>query len=705
MAIFYSIFQFQLLFIHDRAALQSVLGGGISIYSPMSDTFKDDTMQSRMGRTTAGESVRPMTATFGAGFQSNCKISYDCQLIHILCSSTIYSLTYYMTTKANRRPSALMNRNREEKSLGKTEINPQETARKLESEIHQMIEDSSMLLVDGQSFNALQISEAATKKEKKLAKHRKSHSLSTQQGQRLTFAVWFHLAKIYEENKRYDKATETYESLIKQKRFKEYTSQLRINIGNLLCLKESYPHAIRMYQMALDHTKHEEKELKSKILRNIGNAFLKYGNLRNALLYYEDSIEANYDTKSSLNLLTCYVELGDEDKCRQTLFNMMNQVHRAIHASEREEESKDLEVDVKLHDKRPRKNHRSIETVLHIACRLVAAVTNTGNWVDSFLWVIEQLRQKFPHLSFQLEIERAFVHLQKGEFTTAIKVLKSYENNDIAFKAMVSTNLSFLYFLEGNYSLSEQYADIAITSNKYNPNALVNKGNCLFILGNYVKAREYYLEAIAIESSCFEAIYNLALTNIRLGQTSEAMQSFVKLHTVTSNDPRVIYQVANLYEEMEDKTEAIKWFNVLCATLPTAPGVMSRLGQLFLLTENESQSYHYHLESYRCLPSDIDVIGWIAIWFVKHDIFEKSIHFFLRASQIQPQEVKWKIMICSCYRKMGKEKEAYRFCKKALKENPHNIECEYFNLKTRNNLLLGNFIFLIIPLYLIGCKV
>ncbi len=56
------------------ADFQSVFGGGVSLYSPsigsFRNKFRDDTMQSRTERTTTGESVRPMTAIAGAGFQS-----------------------------------------------------------------------------------------------------------------------------------------------------------------------------------------------------------------------------------------------------------------------------------------------------------------------------------------------------------------------------------------------------------------------------------------------------------------------------------------------------------------------------------------------------------------------------------------------------------------------------------------------------------
>jgi len=57
---------------------QSVTRDGRCVYSSSLETFhnfKDDTLQSRLGRTSVGDSVRPMTATGGAGFQSRSKFS------------------------------------------------------------------------------------------------------------------------------------------------------------------------------------------------------------------------------------------------------------------------------------------------------------------------------------------------------------------------------------------------------------------------------------------------------------------------------------------------------------------------------------------------------------------------------------------------------------------------------------------------------
>ena len=59
------------------------------------------------------------------------------------------------------------------------------------------------------------------------------------------------------------------------------------------------------------------------------------------------------------------------------------------------------------------------------------------------------------------------------------------------------------------------------------------------------------------------------------------------------------------------------------------------------------------LQSYRYFPVNLDVISWLGVWYVKAELYERAIEFFERASDIQPDEVKWKLMVTSCYRRMG----------------------------------------------------
>ena len=59
----------------------------------------------------------------------------------------------------------------------------------------------------------------------------------------------------------------------------------------------------------------------------------------------------------------------------------------------------------------------------------------------------------------------------------------------------------------------------------------------------------------------------------------------------------------------------------------------------------------------------------------KQDMFEKAIVYFERAFQIQPKEVKWQLMIASCYRRMNLFNEALKVYEDIHSEYPDNIDC------------------------------
>ena len=111
------------------------------------------------------------------------------------------------------------------------------------------------------------------------------------------------------------------------------------------------------------------------------------------------------------------------------------------------------------------------------------------------------------------------------------------------------------------------------------------------------------------------------------------------------------------------------------SSVPTDPGALSRLGQIHTKEDDETQAFHYHSESYRYYPVNLDVISWLGVWFVKNEVYEKAIHYFQRAAKIQPKEVKWRLMVTSCYRRMGSYQRALELYEEIHRDEPENIEC------------------------------
>jgi len=69
------------------------------------------------------------------------------------------------------------------------------------------------------------------------------------------------------------------------------------------------------------------------------------------------------------------------------------------------------------------------------------------------------------------------------------------------------------------------------------------------------------------------------------------------------------------------------------------------------------------------------VISWLGAYFVKNELYEKAMQFFERAAQIQPAEVKWKLMVASCHRRIQNFQQALQIYQDIHEEYPENVEC------------------------------
>eukprot|EP00976_Prorocentrum_cordatum_P071466 1180341-Prorocentrum_minimum.AAC.2 len=54
-------------------------------------------------------------------------------------------------------------------------------------------------------------------------------------------------------------------------------------MGNIFFEQKKFPNAIKMYRMALDQIPNTAREIRFKIMRNIGNAFVRMGQYQDAM--------------------------------------------------------------------------------------------------------------------------------------------------------------------------------------------------------------------------------------------------------------------------------------------------------------------------------------------------------------------------------------------------------------------------------------
>lgn len=205
----------------------------------------------------------------------------------------------------------------------------------------------------------------------------------------------------------------------------------------------------------------------------------------------------------------------------------------------------------------------------------------------------------------------------------------------------------------------------------------MQQGELLVHEPRFDRAKEVYLEAIGVSADCLEAIYNLGVINVHCGRLQEAMLAFDKLTSITHHDCEVMWQMGDVNEQMGNHSKALEWFSLILTSpkgRPTDPGVLGRVASLFGQTD-ETQAFHYNLEAYRYWPVNLDVITWLGIYHVKQEMYEQALPFFSRAAEVQPKEVKWLLMVASCYRRMAAYPQALKTYEDVHRQHPHDQEC------------------------------
>ncbi|XP_023332128.1 intraflagellar transport protein 88 homolog [Eurytemora carolleeae] len=420
---------------------------------------------------------------------------------------------------------------------------------------------------------------------------------------------------------------------------------------------DMFTEALNTYQVI---TKNRMFNNAGRLKVNMGNIYFKTGQFSKAIKYYRMALDQVPNTQKSLrikimhNIGILFVKMGQyTDACTSFEWIMSEQAKIVSIGQKVEDEDKYLPV--------------NDDPMSHL---ILEAIKN------------DELRK----LANDLEINKAVMFLKQKDFNQAIDTLKGFEKQDTKVASTAATNLSFLYFLQGEIDQAEKYATLARESDSYNAAAFVNLGNCCLRKNDVEKAKELYIIALENDASCVEALYNLSLCNKKLELYEDALEGFFKLHSIVRNYSQVVYQIANVYELMEDSDQATEWYLQLLGLVPTDPSILQKVGNIFDNEGDKQQAYQYHYDSYKNFPSSLDTIDWLGSYFIEMQVAEKAIVYFERAALMQPDEVKWHLMIASCYRRSGNYHRSLDTYRSIHRRFPDNIECLRFLVKISSDM-------------------
>uniref|UniRef100_A0A8C5BNK6 Intraflagellar transport 88 homolog n=1 Tax=Gadus morhua TaxID=8049 RepID=A0A8C5BNK6_GADMO len=561
---------------------------------------------------------------------------------------------------------------------------PEEKIKILEKRVNELIAESCIAHSQGSLQLALEKAKEAGRKERALVRQREQSGNADHINPDLTYAVLFNLANQYANNDMYPEALNTYQVIVKNKMFTN-AGRLKVNMANIYFKQKNYPKAIKFYRMALDQISNAHKETRIKILQNIGVVFVRMGQYSDAVTSFEHIMSESPNVRTGFNLILCYYATGDRDRMKKA-FQKLIAVPLGIGEEDKyiptnDDTHANLVTEAIKNDKlhqMERERKSLAEKFIMTSAKLIAPAIESS-FAAGFDWCVDMVKSsQYVELANDLEINKAITYLRQKDFKQAVESLKMFEKKDSRVKSAAATNLSFLYFLEKDYEQADRYADLAMSADRYNPAALINKGNTCFVRQDYDKAEEFYREALRNDSSCTEALYNLGLTYKRLNRLEEALDGFLKLHAILRNSSQVMFQLAHLYELLDDPQQAMDWLMQLISVTPTDPQVLAKLGGLHDLEGDKPQALQYYSESFRHFPSNMAVIEWLGAYYIETQFCEKAIQYFERAMLIQPTQVKWQLMVASCYRRSGNYQQALETYKDIHRKFPENIECLRF---------------------------
>ncbi|XP_063451978.1 intraflagellar transport protein 88 homolog isoform X17 [Pan paniscus] len=424
----------------------------------------------------------------------------------------------------------------------KKKDSPEEKIKQLEKEVNELVEESCIANSCGDLKLALEKAKDAGRKERVLVRQREQVTTPENINLDLTYSVLFNLASQYSLNEMYAEALNTYQVIVKNKMFSN-AGILKMNMGNIYLKQRNYSKAIKFYRMALDQVPSVNKQMRIKIMQNIGVTFIQAGQYSDAINSYEHIMSMAPNLKAGYNLTICYFAVGDREKMKkafQKLITVPLEIDEDKYISPSDDPHTNLVTEAIKNDhlrQMERERKAMAEKYIMTSAKLIAPVIETS-FAAGYDWCVEVVKaSQYVELANDLEINKAVTYLRQKDYNQAVEILKVLEKKDSRVKSAAATNLSALYYM-----------------------------------------------------------------------------------------------------------------------------------------------------SYRYFPCNIEVIEWLGAYYIDTQFWEKAIQYFERASLIQPTQVKWQLMVASCFRRSGNYQKALDTYKDTHRKFPENVECLRFLVRLCTDL-------------------
>ncbi|KAI3409988.1 Tetratricopeptide repeat [Globodera pallida] len=618
---------------------------------------------SRAGAGAAESAARPMTAVRGAGYTSAGRKS-----------------TFEGVIGATEAPEGT---DEEEAHAAKV--------KRLEDQVMKLVKESVLASdeSDAKKVNALDKAKEAARKWRAADALRKAQSPGDA-NMDLSLTVLLCLAQQKQANNIPSEALQIYYTIIKDKSYVN-AGRLKVNIGNLHFRKKDFSKAIKYYRMALDQVPKAHQRMRTKIMNNIGVTLVKLGKYEDALGAFEDCLDAGGSYGMALNLTLAAYCLNSEEKMRESFQRLMDigQLGRGDEELRDQQQKEDdvlaahlLSTDALALWER-RKKQQAERTILLAAKIIAQSIAPTFS--EGYAWCVQSIRHSvYASLATELEMNKVVEQLRHGELDQAVEELLVFNNKENKVASAASNNLALISILRGEDSLEDatQYCEQALSLDRYNANALVNRGNIHFCVDEFKLALQLYREALQVDASCTAAVFNSGLVCKALNELEEAKKHFFKLNEMVLHNEQVLVQLAQIYEQQGNNAQAIELYTQASSICPTDPTILARLANLYEAEGDKGQAFQCHYDvrgwSFRYFPPNIEVIRWLGNYYLYAQFAEKAVSYFEKAALMEPNNVEWHLLMASCQRRAGNFQRAVELYKETHRRFPNNFECLKF---------------------------
>ncbi|XP_052751639.1 intraflagellar transport protein 88 homolog isoform X2 [Galleria mellonella] len=445
----------------DQAFQETLKTAGIGRKVPSrmgTGMFRVGTVSMRGGSSRAGTAAaRPVTAVRAAGY----------------------------TSAARDTPS------REDKK----EDSVEERIKQVESKIMALVEESCMLSArpdpdddsntkrDFDLGQALAKAQEASTLERQLIRMQEQANLGDTHNLDLTFAVLCNLAGQYAINEMYTEALNTYQLLTRNKLF-PHANRLKVNMGNIYFKMGEHPKALKLYRMALDQTPTAEKDLRMKVMHNIGLLLVRMGKFRDAVTNFQHIMHEQGDFQTGLHLVLCSAALNDAEGGKAAFHAMLDveppNYHQDITVDDENDAYECVLRDVVHGDRLSRWSRRAAadaERSLALAAAALVRPACRDDESGGMSWCVEALRgYSGGGAGARLELGGALAALRAARAPSAaaglrvlqrLKAVARAHPNDRVLRAEANADAAFVAYALGNWSDARALGEAASRDDPY----------------------------------------------------------------------------------------------------------------------------------------------------------------------------------------------------------------------------------------------